>query len=92
MLLRIEGQGEVNRIFRARNLGFIDMNCILDSPIQDFLIVPALVAGVEVGVWGMVSLNPVPCDHRHVGIAHGILSDHFDAVICDVYGKQEAHQ
>jgi hypothetical protein len=57
------------------------MNRVVDSPIQDFLEVPALMTGVEVWVRVFVILHPVPCDHRHVGIAHDILSDRFDAVI-----------
>jgi hypothetical protein len=68
------------------------MNSVLDTPIQDFLVVPALVAGVEVRVWGFESLNPVPCYHRHIGIAHDVLPDHFDTMICNVYDKQETHR
>jgi hypothetical protein len=83
---------DVNCIFEASNLGFIDMNSVLCSPIQDFLVVPALVAGVEVRVWDSMSLNPIPCYHRHIGVAHDILPDHFNAMICNVYDKQEVRQ
>jgi hypothetical protein len=63
------------------------MNSVLYSPIQDFIVVPALVAGVEVRVGGIVFLNPVPCYHHHVDIAHDVLPDHFNAMICNVYDK-----
>jgi hypothetical protein len=76
--------GEVNGIFEASNLGFIDMNSVLDRPIHDFLKVPASMTGVEVRVRDLVSLHPVPCDHRRVGIAHNILPYQFDAVIWTV--------
>lgn len=62
---------------------------MLDSPIHDFLVVPALVASVEIRPWVFVSLNPVPCYHRHVGIAHDGLPDHFNTMICDVHDQQE---
>jgi hypothetical protein len=92
MVHQIGGQVHVNCIFETSNLGSIDMDSVLDTPIQDFLVVPALVAGVEVGVRGFESLNPVPCYHRHIGSAHDALPDHFNAMICNIYNKQEAPQ
>jgi hypothetical protein len=76
----MEGRGEVNCILKPSKHRLRDMNS-LNSPIQDFLEIPALVAGIEVRVWGFESLNPVPCYHRHIGIAHDGLSDHFNAMI-----------
>jgi hypothetical protein len=84
------GPGEVNRIFGATDLGFIDIDRVFDRPISDFLKVPASMTSVEVRVRDRVSLHPVPCDHRHISIAHNILPHHFDAVIwtVTVYHKQ----
>jgi hypothetical protein len=69
---------EVDRILQASNLGSITM---LDSPVHDFLKLPAFMTGVEVRVGSRVVLYPVPCDHHDLGIARDRLPDQFDAVI-----------
>jgi hypothetical protein len=73
--------GEVDGIFEASNLGFLDMDGVFDRPIHEFLKVPTSMTGVEVRVRIRASLHPVPCDHCRVGIAHDLLPYHFDAMI-----------
>lgn len=42
---------------------------MFDRPVREFFVVPALVTGVEVRIWDIVSLNPVVC------IAHVFYQD-----------------